>query len=56
MRQSIRDEVMKLTSRLAQRCHQSVAEEHAALIARYARLDTACDAFNAFKETLKKTS
>ncbi|WP_257229323.1 hypothetical protein [Pseudomonas sp. BMW13] len=48
MRQSIRDEVMKLTSRLAQRCHQNVAEEHGALIARYARLDTACDAFNAF--------
>lgn len=48
MRQSISDEVMKLTSRLSQRCHPSVAEEHAALIARYARLDTACDAFNAF--------
>lgn len=39
MRQSISDEVMKLTSRLAQRCHKSVAEEHAAHLARYARLD-----------------
>jgi len=48
MRQSIRDEVMKLTSRLAQRCHQSVADDHSALIARYARLDTACHAFDAF--------
>jgi len=38
MQQSIRDEVMKLTSRLAQRCHQSVADDHSALIARYARL------------------
>lgn len=48
MRQSIRDEVMQLTSRLAQRCHPRVAEQHAALLARFARLDTACDAFNAF--------
>jgi len=48
MRQSIRDEVMKLISGLAQRCHQSMADEHGALIARYARLDTACDAVNAF--------
>lgn len=48
MRQSISDEVMKLTSRLAQRCHKSVAEEHAAHLARYARLDTACATFDAF--------
>ncbi|WP_240008806.1 hypothetical protein [Aquipseudomonas campi] len=48
MRQSIHDEVMKLTSRLAQRCHPRVAEQYAAELARYARLDTACDAFNAF--------
>ena len=48
MRQSIRDEVMKLTSRLAQRCHQRVVNEHGALIARYARLDTACATFDAF--------
>lgn len=48
MRQSIRDEVMQLTSRLTQRCHPHVAEQHAALLARFARLDTACDAFNAF--------
>lgn len=48
MRQSIRDEVTKLTSRLAQRCHPGVAEQYAAQLARYARLDIACDAFNAF--------
>lgn len=48
MRQSIRDEVMKLTSRLAQRCLPRVAEQYAAQLARYARLDTACDAFNSF--------
>jgi hypothetical protein len=48
MRQSIRDEVMQLTSRLAQRCHPHVAEQLKAQLARFARLDTACDAFNAF--------
>lgn len=48
MRQSIRDEVMQLTSRLEQRCHPRVAEQHKAQLARFARLDTACDAFNAF--------
>lgn len=47
MRQSIRDEVTKLTSRLAQRCHLGVAEQYAAQLARYARLDIACDAFSA---------
>lgn len=48
MRQSIRDEVMQLTSRLAQRCHPRVAEQYAAQISRYARLDTACATFDAF--------
>lgn len=45
MRRSIHDEVMQLTSRLEQRCHSRVAEQHKAQLA---RLDTACDAFNAF--------
>lgn len=48
MRQFIRDEVMQLTSRLAQRCHPRVAEQYAAQLARYARLDTACATFDAF--------
>lgn len=47
MRQSIRDEVMQLTSRLEQKCHTRVAEQYAGLLARFARLDTACNAFNA---------
>lgn len=48
MRRPIHDEVMKLTARLAQRCHPGVAEHHAALIARYARIDTACGALDSF--------
>lgn len=48
MRRPIHDEVMKLTARLSQRCHPGVAEHHAALIARYARIDTACGALDSF--------
>lgn len=48
MRQPVYDRVMSLTARLAQGCHPQVAEQYAALLSRYARLDTACDAFNAF--------
>lgn len=48
MRQSIRDEVVQLTSRLAQRCHPGVAEQYASQLSRYARLDIACATFDAF--------
>lgn len=48
MRRLVYEQVMGLTTRLVQICHPQVAEQHAALLARFARLDTACDAFNAF--------
>lgn len=48
MRRLVYEQVMGMTSRLVQACHPQVAEQHAALLARFARLDTACDAFNAF--------
>ncbi|MDG9922421.1 MULTISPECIES: hypothetical protein [unclassified Pseudomonas] len=39
---------MSLTASLAERCHPQVADQYGTELARYARLDTACDAFNAF--------
>lgn len=48
MRRPIYDEVMQLTSRLTRRCHPSTAEQYAAQLARYARIATACDAFESF--------
>jgi len=48
MRRPIYDEVMNLSARLAERCHPGVADQHASLLARYARLATACAAFESF--------
>jgi|GEM_PF-416395 len=48
MRRPVYDQVMSLTARLGERCHPQVAGQHGAELARYARLDAACDAFNAF--------
>lgn len=45
---SIRDEVMDLAQRLAGECHPQVAQQHAAELARYARLTSACDALESF--------
>lgn len=49
IRQPIRDAVLSLTTRLINECHPRVAEQHSAEMARYARLNCACDALESFQ-------
>lgn len=44
----IHDEVMSRASRLASDCHPLVAERHADVLARYARVASACDVLESF--------
>ena len=45
---TIHTEVLGLATQLAQECHPHVAQQHAAALARYARLTSACDALESF--------
>ncbi len=45
---TIHTEVMGLAAQLAQECHPHVTQQHAAALARYARLTSACDALESF--------
>ncbi len=47
-RRPIHTEVMGLATLLAQECHPQVAQQHAAALARYARLTSACEALESF--------